>query len=89
MTDCRICKHNYKPLSCEPKCNRMCDGKSDFEPISNADRIRAMSDEELAEWLARIDHYWDDGECVVRFGDSHMNDSKDSILDWLQSENEF
>ena len=89
MTDCRICKHNYKPLSCEPKCNRMCDGKSDFEPISNADRIRAMSDEELAEWLAGIDHYWNDGECIVRFGDTHIEDSKYSILDWLQSENDF
>ena len=56
------------------------------KPMTNADRIRAMSDEELAEWLAVIDHYWDDGECVVNFGDAHIHDSKDDILEWLQSE---
>ena len=57
--------------------------------FTNADHIRAMSDEELAEWLAGIDHYWNDGECIVRFGDTHIEDSKYSILDWLQSENDF
>ena len=51
MADCRKCKHNYKPSTCEPKCNRMCDGESDFEPITNAMRIRSMSDEELAEFF--------------------------------------
>lgn len=52
MADCSKCKHNYKPPTCEPKCNRMCDGESDFEPITNAMRIRSMNDEELAEFLA-------------------------------------
>ena len=51
MVKCRICKHNYKPYNCEPKCNMMCDGKSDFEPITNAYRIRNMTDEELADVL--------------------------------------
>ena len=45
-----------------------------------------MSDEELAEWLATIDHYYDDGECVVSFGDTHVHDSMDGILEWLQKE---
>lgn len=53
--------------------------------MTNADKIRNMTDEELAEWLAEIDHYWDDGECIVRFKDTHIHDSKDSILEWLQS----
>ena len=57
--------------------------------MTNADKIRNMNDEELAEFLAEIDHYWDDGECIVRFKDTHMHDSKDSILDWLQSKTEF
>ena len=56
--------------------------------MTNADRIRSMNDEELAEWLAVIDHYWNDGECIVSFGDAYVHDSKDSILDWLQSEAE-
>ena len=31
-----------------------CDKGSEFVKITNADRIRAMSDEELAEWLTKI-----------------------------------
>ncbi len=55
---------------------------------TNADRIRAMSDEELANWILGIDHYWNDGECIVSFGKVHIHDSSDSILEWLQSEAE-
>ena len=56
MADCKICKHNYKYpfLDCEPKCNCMCENYSDFEAITNADRIRAMSDEELADMLIHL-----------------------------------
>ena len=32
---CLFCKHNYKPLNCIPKCNRMCDHYSDFELIED------------------------------------------------------
>jgi hypothetical protein len=64
----------------------MCDGESDFEPITNYDRIHGMNIEELAEYLAGIDHYWDDGESIVNFGDESMHDSKEDILDWLQEE---
>ena len=39
---------------------------------TNADKIRSMNDE----------------ECIVSFGDAYVHDSKDSILDWLQSEAE-
>ena len=51
MADCTKCKHNYKPSNCEPKCNRMCDGESDFKSMSNADRIRSMTDEELIAFI--------------------------------------
>ena len=76
MIDCRICKHNYKPLSCEPKCNRMCDGKSDFEPISNADRIRSMSDEEMVEWIFKHDTK------TICYGRLNRED----LLKWLKHE---
>ena len=49
------CKHREKD-NCK-KDGRPCIHNSDcFEPIpiTNADRIRAMSDEELADWFARI-----------------------------------
>ena len=51
MAKCKKCKNNYKTSDCEPRCNMMCENYSEFEPITNADRIRSMTDEELAEFL--------------------------------------
>ena len=79
MADCRKCKHNYKPSTCEPKCNRMCDGESDFEPITKYDQIHAMSIEELAEWLTKIT---DDAQLDARTNCNYQWD------EWLQSETE-
>ena len=31
-----------------------CDNGNQFKPMTNAERIRSMSDEELARWLERI-----------------------------------
>ena len=53
---------------------------------TNADRIRSMSDEELAEFLGGIDHTIDDCEFIVKIGDEWLHDSTADILDWLQSE---
>ena len=88
MAECRKCKHNYKPSNCEPKCNRMCDGESDFEPITNYDRIHGMSIEELAEFFSILDHSCLDGKCFICFGVNYISDDERSILDWLQSESE-
>lgn len=79
MADCRKCKHNYKPSTCEPKCNRMCDGESDFEPITKYDQIHAMSIEELAEWLTKIT---DDAQLDAKTKCNYQ------WKDWLQSEAE-
>lgn len=79
MADCRKCKHNYKPSTCEPKCNRMCDGESDFEPITKYDQIHAMSIEELAEWLTKIT---DDAQLDARTKCNYQWDG------WLKSEAE-
>lgn len=46
------------------------------EKPSNADRIRAMSDEELAEWISKHD-------CHTNL---YGYDPKDAILDWLKEE---
>ena len=55
--------------------------KQESKPISNADRIRAMDDEELAHVLS---HEQDDG-CPKR--DLHCQDScKNCWLDWLKQE---
>lgn len=91
MADCRKCKHNYKPSTCEPKCNRMCDGESDFEPITNYDRIHGMSIEELAEYIFGVSI--GNAPCVLcseecDFCELSDEDCKKKTLDWLQSEAE-
>ena len=60
----------------------------EYKPKTQADKIRAMNDEELAEFLYGLDHYWDDEQCILIINDNHLNDYKDDILDWLQSEAE-
>jgi hypothetical protein len=87
---CIECKHESKSVYDEPCYECIYNGGENdmFESNkqTNADRIRAMNDEELAEFLYGIDHYWSDSERIVRFGDESMHDSKEDILDWLQEE---
>ena len=56
---------------------------------SNADHIRAMSDEELAEWLKNI---WYSCTCGPRDNGNRCADFKDDCnacwLDWLKQEAE-
>lgn len=53
---------------------------------TNADRIRSMNDEELAEFLYDTNHYFENNEYLVRFGSEIVQDEEINILDWLQSE---
>ena len=73
------CQHNSNPRDSEPCCR--CDSRK-----TNADRIRNMSDEELADTLfnscLEVMHI---GECL-NVDDVGM--CKKCILDWLQSEAE-
>ena len=59
---------------------------------TNADRIRAMSDEELAEWLHNITQFdGDDGELMISIynldseKDEDIRDSYGDLLEWLKS----
>ena len=76
----------------KPICNS-CIGYSFYRPMTNADRIRAMSDEELAEFLEGVNRDYDIsyGEYFsTKAGDfifSKTNLGKE-ILNWLQSEAE-
>lgn len=60
------------------------------EPKTNADRIRAMSDEELADMLHNIGSYVENGEPKIDIyigeNESTVDDSFGFILAWLQSE---
>lgn len=64
------CKHNGNSRDSEPCCR--CDSRR-----TNADRIRNMSDEELAEFLVGFKN---------TFGEEY--EGQGSCLDWLQSEAE-
>ncbi len=64
------CQHNSNPRDNEPCCR--CDSRK-----TNADRIRNMSDEELAEFLITFKN---------TFGKEYEGEV--SCMDWLQSEAE-
>lgn len=55
--------------------------------ITNANKIRSMSDEELAEWLKNIRYSW---TCVPRDNGNRCADFEDDCkacwLDWLRQE---
>ena len=53
-TSCDDCRHSDKGLRDFPCTVCIHNAIDKFEPKTNADRIRAMSDEELAEWLTKI-----------------------------------
>lgn len=64
------CKHNSNPRDNEPCCR--CDSR-----MTNADRIRNMADEELAEFLVGFKN---------TFGEEYEGEV--SCMEWLQSEAE-
>ena len=59
---------------------------ADFKPQTNADRIRQMSDEELAEWFVTIQadvaDYYDSGHAYA----PELPTMKENWLDWLREE---
>ena len=75
------CKHNSNSRENEPCCR--CDSKH-----TNADRIRNMSDEELAEFIEQIST---DSMETISFGTKEYKEiweRKETALEWLQSEAE-
>lgn len=81
---CCTCKHKSKAM-CQYPCIE-CFGWNKHVPnplpMTNADRIRNMTDEELAEFFS--------GRCDIRVGGIEICDSqhncKDCFLKWLQVE---
>lgn len=81
-TKCGKCKiQRSKPI-----CNS-CRGYNKFIPMTQADRIRSFSDEELAEFIRELNE-----RCLAGAGmvDCSKNedciDCKGVVLEWLQSE---
>ena len=81
------CQHNSNPRDNEPCCR--CDNRK-----TNADRIRNMSDEELAEWLTNmcdIERHEEPFKSIYNLDteqEEEIHDSYGDLLNWLQSEAE-
>lgn len=78
---CSSCKHRIDPDGWAA-----CDGcihdeglKDRYEPMTNADRIRNMTDEELAEYLSNV-HY-----CPTPSPCDPTKNCKDCWTEWLRS----
>ena len=91
MADCHNCEFGGRP-SYEWPCS-ICTNESAFKqkpkPTTNADRIRAMSDEDLADFIGGIytldrDAWGDYDPCVVV--ESEKIRDKEEMLDWLKQE---
>ena len=90
MKDCVSCVHEYlSPMSdtCR-ECGIAMLNYEEAKPkrITNADRIRAMTDEELADWFIKIQNdvadYYDGGHAVA----PELPTMENSWLDWLKQE---
>lgn len=90
---CDKCKHNMKMPNEEPCCGCIHNAVDKFEPKTNADRIREMSDEELAELLIRqhacdkCDYFGGGARCKAPGGFVCTNGYAEALmLQWLKSE---
>ena len=54
------------------------------EPITNADRIRAMSDEELCDFIMDAPAIPCDNKISAMMEENGCNDCQKCIMDWLQ-----
>ena len=71
-----------------------CEDGSEYITKTNADRIRSMTDEELAEFLLKV--YCEDskpcmeGDAVCKWEDypTHDKGCKDCFKEWLQKDSE-
>ena len=84
---CRGCMRYLK--SCSGMSKRLCEKHKLRIPITNADKLRSMMDEELAEWLKNIRYSW---TCLPRDNGNRCADFKDDCkacwLNWLKQEAE-
>ena len=88
--NCNMCKEYESGIACT-----YCDDGSEFRRMTNADRIRAMTDEELAKFIKSVQcysHYGNDCGypfCHSMRGDlcnGIKNNTDKELLEWLQSE---
>lgn len=82
---CDTCRYEHHDIQDYP-CNKCAYSYIDkYEPKTNADKIREMSDEELAEW---INDKTACEQCAYGTGGCKGIHCAKGILKWLQSEAE-
>lgn len=85
MTNCTDCR--YQENMCKWPCDDCVKGdKWEERPLTNADKIRAMTDEELAKWFC--DKVSCGCECLALCRNCGRNDKSCSQawLNWLKQE---
>lgn len=85
---CVVCKHHYTPSDSQPcdNCEYIGDGRySAYSPCTNADRIRSMTDEELAEFMC---HNVSNGtvNCTFCAAAEFCRMGHNGWLNWLKQE---
>jgi hypothetical protein len=88
MASCETCKYQSKTEHEEPCKGCTHNATDNYEPMTNADRIRSMSDEELAEFLLSDDYYIDCTNCKEpenEYG-TCIGRCENELLRWLKSE---
>ena len=85
---CDTCKHKEDFFACDVCIHEPC-LKDQYEPITNGDRIRSMSDEELAEFLSDISHCCEYAYSGVCFRCPHTWCNSTDTEKWLKQPNEI
>lgn len=82
---CSGCKYEHLKGSEKPCCDCANMYMDKYEPITNADRVRNMSDEELAKWIDTITAC---RHCAYEVAGCGGKNCVEGILQYLQSEAE-
>lgn len=88
--NCETCNHDRLKTSICDECYNTSDAPTKWEPAghykpdTNADRIRAMSDEELAEFLNRVKEPCDRCQLAVTEGACTETLCDDAMMKWLK-----
>ena len=76
MNECKMC------ANADNKYCFACDNGSQFKPITNAKRIRSMTDDELAKWITlMVCKYRSCGNCPM----SDWCEPGKGIAEWLKA----
>lgn len=84
--DCNVCINGKMP-SYSATCVECGLSRKNYKPMANADRLRAMSDEELASYLCKaIREGFMKVFPTARYSDEDIQELDRDWLDWLRQE---